>query len=234
MSNSLPPDDPKDDQLDALPGENYARTAPGSAPGSVEGAKPKLKLPEIPVWAKLLLMAIVVLLASVGYLTEQTSREPGPAPEVPGDSAAIEKRLPAPDADLITNSGATVKLSSLKGKVALVSFWAHWCAPCLVELPSFKTLHSRVDNPDFVVVPVNLDEGDQAKEFIANFWKSKVLPFETYFDPQKNAAKSFDVETLPANFVLDREGRIVVAAFGSNDWSNDSTVEMIESLLNEK
>jgi hypothetical protein len=83
-------------------------------------------------------------------------------------------------------------------------------------------------------VPINIDEKDKGQEFIKNFWESKGLPFDTYFDPEKNAAKAFRVETLPANFVMDRENRIVMSSFGSNDWSNDSTVEMIESLLNEK
>lgn len=176
----------------------------------------------------------MVFLASIGYFGGQLSQEPIENSEVAQDAQTIEKRQPAPDTEFNTKAGGAIKLSSLKGKVVLLSFWAHWCTPCLVELPSFKVLHQRLNNPDFVVVPINIDERDKGQEFIKNFWESKSLPFDTYFDPDKNAAKAFRVETLPANFVLDRESRVVMASFGSNDWSNDSTVEMIESLLNEK
>lgn len=216
VSQNLPPNEPQN-----IP-------QPGS---ESEDKKPKI---QIPIWGKLLLMLVVVLMASIGYFRGQMGGDVGETPETAADAQNIEKRIPAPDTDFITKTGETLKLSSLKGKVVLISFWAHWCAPCLVELPSFKTLHERLNNPDFVVVPVNLDEKDQARDFIQNFWTSKSLPFETYFDPEKNTAKAFQVETLPSNFVLDRAGRVVMSSFGSNDWSNDSTVELIESLLNEE
>ncbi|MEQ1875385.1 MAG: TlpA disulfide reductase family protein [Bdellovibrionia bacterium] len=179
-------------------------------------------------------MLAVVFVASIGYFRGQHFPEPGEQPEIPQDGPIAEKRMPAPETEFNTKAGGAIKVSSLKGKVVLLSFWAHWCAPCLVELPSFKVLHTRLGNPDFVVVPVNIDERDKGQDFIKNFWETKSLPFDTYFDPDKKAAIAFKVETLPSNFVLDRQGRIVMASFGSNDWSNDTTVEMIESLLNEK
>jgi peroxiredoxin len=211
------------------PEKPEAPATPSNPPG--ETKKPKIV---IPVWAKVALMFAIVFMASIGYFKDQYTQAPAEVNDSLSDNQAIEKRASAPDTEFITKMGNPIKLSSLKGKVVLISFWAHWCAPCLVELPSFKVLFETLGNQDFAVVPVNLDTGDDAAEFIKNFWQDKSLPFETYFDPEKKAAKAFKVETLPANFVLDRGGRLVMASFGSNDWSNDSTIELIESLLNER
>jgi len=103
-----------------------------------------------------------------------------------------------------------------------------------MELPSIKALYERVDNPDFVILALNEDEQDsETLSTVNTFWTTKEMPFETYFDKDKSAAEAFKIETLPANFIIDKEGRVVVSSFGSNDWSNPVTIDMIQALLTE-
>jgi peroxiredoxin len=183
--------------------------------------------------AKVLLMLLTVCLASLGYWKSQVRNDPD-LQSTPADAAAIEKRVAAPDAQFTTKSGQVSKLSSFKGQVVLLTFWAHWCEPCLIELPTFRQLAGQFKDKGFVVVPVNLDTPGEADEFIANFWSNENLPFENFFDGEKKAAKLFNIDTLPANFVIDRHGRVAISSFGYNDWTDSATVDMIAQIVAEK
>lgn len=146
----------------------------------------------------------------------------------------MDQRAPAPEVEFTTKDGSISKLSQYKGKVVLLTFWAHWCEPCLVELPTFRQLAEQFEDKGFVIVPVNLDNKGEADEFIKNFWSNESLPFETHFDYEKKAAKLFNIDTLPANFLIDRQGRIAVTSYGFNDWTSQSTMDMIAGLVAEK
>lgn len=189
--------------------------------------------PQLPIIAKVFLMLCVVFLASIGYWKTQFKHDPEMQYD-PLDEAAMTQRKPAPDVEFSTKAGSSSKLSEYKGKVVLLTFWAHWCEPCLVELPTFRQLSKQFADKGFVVVPVNLDTKGEADEFIANFWSNESLPFETYFDYEKKAAKEFNIDTLPANYIIDRQGRIVVSSYGFNDWTSQSSIDMIANLVAEK
>jgi thiol-disulfide isomerase/thioredoxin len=181
-------------------------------------------------------MCILVFFASIGYFRSfhqhaenETDIQEMSSSDVPKD----EKRKEIPDIQLSKLSGQTVKLSSFKGKVVLLSFWAKWCTPCLLEMPTFIELHEKLASKGLVIVPINLDEPDEAKTAVPDYWKAKKFPFETYFDLDHKDADAFKIETLPSNFVIDKKGRLVATGFGANDWSNETSVKFIEQLLSE-
>lgn len=143
------------------------------------------------------------------------------------------QRQSMPDFILTDANGDTKKFSSYKNKVVILSFWASWCTPCLVELPVFSTLKKKYETQGFEVITVNVDEGDEGKAFSQDFWTKSQFNFPKYFDTTKELAQQFDVEMLPSNFVFDRQGRMVFSSFGSNDWLSDQSIESLEALLNE-
>ena len=71
---------------------------------------------------------------------------------------------PAPDFEATTLDGKPFKLSSLRGKVVLVDFWATWCAPCVAELPNIKKLHDQHSADGLVVVSVSFDPTNDRPE----------------------------------------------------------------------
>ncbi len=181
------------------------------------------------------LLAMVVALASIGYL--RTSF--GPNAEMaktssPGlDPMETASRQPVGDFQLTDADGKQTPFSSYKGHVVILSFWASWCTPCLVELPTFAEIGERLHDKGLRVVPVNVDEAGVGVPFAREFWGKKKFEFPSFFDANKELAAKFGVDILPANFVIDRSGRIAFSGFGANDWSNDETAETIESLLEE-
>ena len=195
------------------------------------------KMPVVPIWGKLLIMAAIVFLASIGYLRsghvhDDNVAEVGESKE-PSDLPPIEKRKIVPNIDLIVKSGTNKKLTDFQGKVVLLSFWASWCTPCLVELPTFIELHEKLAKKGLVIIPVNVDEPESAATFVPDFWRTKKFPFETFYDPNHKSSDQFSVESLPSNFVLDKKGRLVAQGYGANDWGSPASITFIEQLLNE-
>jgi thiol-disulfide isomerase/thioredoxin len=181
---------------------------------------------------KVIGMLLLVVATSIGYWQTQLKHDPSLL-EDPVESIQGEQRLPAPDVQFTTRDGKLSRLSNFKGKVVLLSFWAHWCAPCLVELPSFKVLAEKFADKGLVILPINLDEKGQADEQIDKLWNAEKFQFATFYDYEKASAKAFNVDNLPANFVVDRQGKLVFSSIGSNDWSSSTTMDLLSSLISE-
>lgn len=116
----------------------------------------------------------------------------------------------APDFELKSPKGETLKLSSLKGKVVLLDFWASWCRPCRMENPNVVRLYDKYSSKGFEVFSVSLDK-DMAKWVAAiqqdNLkWKSHGSNLMYWQEP---VAKLYEVSSIPQTFLLDKEGKII-------------------------
>lgn len=125
-----------------------------------------------------------------------------------------EAPRPAPALSLRDLAGKTVNLKDYRGKVVLVDFWATFCAPCVKSMPKLQKLQDQHAAKGLVVLGVATDEEGEkvVRPFVA---KTKV----TYPILIDNAAawKAYGVETLPALFLVDRNGQIVKRFGGGTD-----------------
>lgn len=116
----------------------------------------------------------------------------------------------APEIDLKDPSGKSIKLSSLKGKVVLLDFWASWCGPCRMEMPNVVAAYEKYKSKGFTVYSVSLDKDGAAwKNAIKTLgmnWEYQVSDLKWW---QSEAAKTYGIQGIPAAFLLDREGKIV-------------------------
>jgi thiol-disulfide isomerase/thioredoxin len=206
------------------------------ADGPVEDKNRPKKRFNIPFWGKVFIMSGFVFLASIGYLRSYHDHAEN-AVDIqggPSDVPSPEKRKQVPDIFMVAGPGSNKKLSDFRGKVVLLSFWASWCTPCLVELPTFIDLHEKLADKGLVIIPLNVDEPDTAAKFVTDFWKARKFPFATFYDPTHDASDKFHIESLPSNFVLDKQGRLVAQGYGANDWGSEDSVKFIEQLLSEE
>ena len=101
-------------------------------------------------------------------------------------------------------------LSTLKGKVVLVNFWATWCGPCRMEIPSFVEAQDRL-RKDFAIVGVSLDANPD--EVLPDFVKQMNMNFtiiQGAVDVVQGLAMDYGgVRGIPASFLLDRKGNVV-------------------------
>ncbi len=116
----------------------------------------------------------------------------------------------APELAFPDPEGNIRKLSDLRGKVVLVDFWASWCGPCRRESPNVRNVYQKYHDKGFEVFSVSLDrDGNSWKKAIVDdqlVWPNHVSDLKYW---SSEAAAIYGVRSIPAMFLLDREGRIV-------------------------
>lgn len=114
-----------------------------------------------------------------------------------------------PDFQEKDSTGKPLSIGSFKGKVVLVDFWATWCGPCVLEMPSIVKAFDKYHTNGLEIVGINLDMSrDQLEAFV----KKNSIPWSQYFDGQaweSKLVRKYGVSVLPANFLLDREGNLI-------------------------
>jgi thiol-disulfide isomerase/thioredoxin len=117
---------------------------------------------------------------------------------------------PAPEIDLKNPEGRNIKLSSLKGKIVLVDFWASWCGPCRMEMPNVVAAYKKYKDKGFTVYSVSLDKEiapwKNAINRLGMIWENQVSDLKWW---QSAAAQRYGVQSIPSAFLLDRNGVIV-------------------------
>jgi len=118
----------------------------------------------------------------------------------------------APDFTLKNVDDVDVSLSSFKGKYVLIDFWASWCVPCRKENPNVIRAFKQFKDKNFTVLGVSLDGGNNAKDKWTKAIEADGLSWEQVSDLQgwnSAVAKMYKVTSIPANFLLDPNGKII-------------------------
>ena len=125
----------------------------------------------------------------------------------------------------VADGTTTVHLANYRGQVVLLNFWATWCQPCMVELPSLLELHH--DQPKLAILGVSVDEdGDAYTRFIVR----RHIDFTTVRDPEEKTAKLFNTDMWPETYVIDRKGFIRRKFVGAQDWTSPEIQAYLKSL----
>jgi thiol-disulfide isomerase/thioredoxin len=127
-------------------------------------------------------------------------------------TASSTLTAPAPTWTATDIDGRPLSSSSLRGRVVLVDFWATWCAPCLAELPRLQRLHDTYGDRGLTIVGVSLDRSS-TRDFRSWLQRQGVRwpQVREGFGYDGPLTRLFGVETLPASFLFDADGRLRAA-----------------------
>ena len=120
----------------------------------------------------------------------------------------------APDFTLTDLNGSEVSLSDFKGKVIIVDFWATWCGPCKMEIPSFIKLQEDFED-DVVILGVSLDQG--GPRAVVPFAEKMGINYPIVYGNGKVVQAYGGVRGIPTTFVIDRDFNIQRKYVGYTD-----------------
>jgi thiol-disulfide isomerase/thioredoxin len=149
--------------------------------------------------------AVVAVMLFAGIRIARNNRANGPA------NGQLIGAV-APDFELQTLDGRSLRLSSLRGKAVLLNFWATYCSPCKVEMPWFVELQKEYGPQGFQIIGVAMD--DASTDDIAKFAKDMGVNYPILLGKEAVGLSYGGVNVLPTTFFLDRDGKVIAREFG--------------------
>jgi thiol-disulfide isomerase/thioredoxin len=149
------------------------------------------------------------------------------------DFGVIKPRvsISAPGFSLTGLDGKHRSLSSNRGKVVLLHFWATWCAPCRKEMPILHELEKEFTEQSFALMCVNVDRGNKAT--VEKFMRGIGQHFHTQLDPDGEVRNTYEVRALPTSYIIGRDGKIIGKIIGERDWAGVQASNLFKTLLGE-
>jgi thiol-disulfide isomerase/thioredoxin len=144
---------------------------------------------------------------------------------------AVTTSASAPDFKLAARGGKDVTLSSLKGQVVMINFWATWCGPCRQEMPLLEKIHKKYKPMGFTMLGVNVEPDPKAAEA----WLAKEMPvtFPIAFDTKSEVSKLYKVAGMPSTVIVDRKGKVRVIHKGYKPGDENEYLSHIRTLIRE-
>lgn len=204
-----------------------------------------------------IIIAVVVLFISVGFLYDNLSEDYGTdklynpqenindgkieeEPEQESDDSCNsvshsatqaqteqESEYAAPDFTVIDENGNDVKLSDFKGKPVVINFWTTWCGYCVMEMPDFDEAAKKHTDVQFLMINVTDNQGETV-EYATEFIEEQGFEFELFFDVYQDASLTYGVNSYPRTYFINADGELVTYAAGMLDAESlEKGIELI-------
>jgi peroxiredoxin len=167
-----------------------------------------------------------------------------------GESGGHHAARPEPVADLFERAGVTelkegqrgpafrlarwgggeASLETWRDRLVVLNFWATWCTPCTVEMPTLELLWRQYEPRGLVVVGVAVDRGAPAA-VLEPYIRNLGITFPILLDPDLRTAHAWRVTGLPATFLVRPGGEVAGMALGAREWTSAEMKALLDTLL---
>jgi peroxiredoxin len=154
---------------------------------------------------------------------------------VAASALCVEVGKPAPDVTLPTIDGQNVTLSSYRGKIVLLAFWASWCPRCIEELTFLQGIYKM--SPDITVLAINQESQNISRahiERIRKTLKESKIDFPVLIDRNLDAWNTFCINALPTSIILDPKGTVRFAEPNYYWATQDKIADIIAEIRKER
>ena len=145
-----------------------------------------------------------------------------------GKVKRMEIGKPAPDFVLQDSSGKTWQLSSQKGKVVFVNFWATWCKPCRDEMPSMEALNKAMAGKPFQMLSIVFNDDLKMAE---SFARRLGATFPVLANPSPELTEAYMITGVPETFLIDADGILLHKFIGPYDWNAPEMRKLVLDLF---
>jgi peroxiredoxin len=155
-------------------------------------------------------LVLILVVAGLYFITRHRG-----VPARMRDTRIREQSL-APDFSLPDLTGQKLDLSSYRGKIVLLDFWATWCDPCRDEIPHFVELQNKYRDQGFQIIGISMDDGPEP---VRQFYQRFKMNYPVVMGNAKTGDLYGGVLGLPVAFLIGRDGRIGAKHTGATDIS---------------
>lgn len=160
---------------------------------------------------------VTLLTVAIVQAMDKTTETPETTSQTTASNEGLAIGAKAPDFELKTLAGETVKLSNLKGKKVMLNFWATWCPPCKAEMPAMEQLSKQTEK-DVVILAVNIDPQLDVQGFI----DENKITFPIPLDTDDKVNETYQVLSIPTTYFIDSKGII------QNKYTGSMTLDVMK------
>lgn len=170
-----------------------------------------------------------------GFRSASAARLAGTIPSLTGyvgDYYAFDRPQILPPIVFEDVTGNRHGLADMAGQVVLLNFWATWCAPCLVEMPSLDRLQTQFSGAGFAVLAVCTDA--RSVQTVSDFLALRSLRnLGVYLDPTGQDLYNCAISAIPTSFIIDRAGHARGILAGAARWDSAAGYALVDHYLRE-
>ena len=126
--------------------------------------------------------------------------------------------------------GSTTLAELTRDRLVVLNFWATWCQPCTLEMPTLEALWRAYRERGLSVAAVSVDRG-APRGLLEPYVRSLGLTFPILLDPEARTAGAWRVTALPATFVIKPGGEVMGFAMGAREWNSAEMRALLEPML---
>ncbi len=174
---------------------------------------------------------VLLLVALLGYLygVEDIGSHDHAGHAEPDPGLKTAKYDKAPPFTLKLVGGEKVSLSDYAGRWVLINFWATWCGPCVLEMPSLSRLSKKMQGKGFEVLAIHSGPTTELK--IKEFAQRHDLDMTIAIDEDKSISASYGITSIPSTFVINKKGDVVAVGIGMREWDSDEMIGYFNNLM---